>query len=106
MAESPETLAHHLSYLQLDFTDPDFRHHARDQARVVDAAIRDLLAEALAVGELAPETDLTALSRAVTAVLGGSLLAWGMRQEGSAADWMRADLEAVLAPVRPTPDAD
>jgi AcrR family transcriptional regulator len=106
MAESPETLAHHLSYLQLDFTDPDFRHHARNQARVVDAAIRDLLAEALAVGELAPETDLTALSRAVTAVLGGSLLAWGMRQEGSAADWMRADLEAVLAPVRPTPDAD
>ena len=100
MAESQETLAHHLSYLQLDFTDPDFRRHARDRARVVDTAILELLEEALAVGELAPGTELIALLRAVTAVLGGSLLAWGMRQEGSAAEWLRADLNAVLAPVR------
>lgn len=106
MAESPETLAHHLGYLQLDFTDPDFRRHAQDQSRVADEAIRELLEEALAVGELTAGTDLIALSRAVTAVLGGSLLAWGMRQEGSAAEWLRADLNAVLAPVRQTPPRD
>lgn len=101
MAESPETLSHHLGFLQLDLTDPDFRRHARDQARIADGAIRDLLTEALAVGELEVGTDLITLSRAITAVLGGSLLAWAIRQEGSAAAWMRADLEAVLAPVRP-----
>jgi len=100
MAESPETLAHHLGYLQLDMTDPDFRRHAREQARVADRAIREILDEALAAGELARGTDLAALARAVTAVLGGSLLAWAIRQEGTAADWLRADLAAVLAPHR------
>ena len=98
MAESPETLAHHLGYLQLDLTDPDFRQHARDQARVADRAIRDLLADAVAEGELARGTDLDMLARAVIAVLGGSLLAWAIRQRGTSAKWIRADLDAVLTP--------
>ena len=98
MAESPETLAHNLGYLQLDLTDPDFRKHARDQARVSDRAIRDLLEEAVAEGELARGTDLDMLTRAVIAVLGGSLLAWAIRQKGTSAQWMRADLDAVLRP--------
>ena len=98
MAESPETLAHNLGYLQLDLTDPDFRKHARDQARVSDRAIRDLLEEAVAEGELARGTDLDMLTRAVIAVLGGSLLAWAIRQKGTPAQWMRADLDAVLRP--------
>src|SRR5688500_14160181 len=32
MADSPQTLAHHLSYLQIDLTDPDFHPHMRAQA--------------------------------------------------------------------------
>jgi AcrR family transcriptional regulator len=98
MAESPATLAHHLGYLQLDLTDPDFRRHARDQARVADRAIRGLLEEAIARGELARGTHLDTLARAVIAVLGGSLLAWAVRQQGTATRWMRADLAAVLRP--------
>ncbi|HJR54809.1 MAG TPA: TetR/AcrR family transcriptional regulator [Gemmatimonadota bacterium] len=98
MAESPETLAHHLGYLQLDLTDPDFRKHARDQARAADGAIRDLLDDAVAEGELAHGTDLDMLMRSVIAVLGGSLLAWAIRQRGTAAKWIRADLDAVLRP--------
>jgi AcrR family transcriptional regulator len=98
MAQSPETLAHHLGYLQLDLTDSDFRKHARNQARAADREIRDLLDDAVAKGELARETDVDMLTRAVIAVLGGSLLAWAIRQEGTAAEWMRADLEAVLSP--------
>jgi AcrR family transcriptional regulator len=78
MAETPETLAHHLGYLQMDLTDPDFRRHARAQARVADRAIRGLLEEAVAAGELATGTDVDALTRA----------------------WMRADLDAVLEPHR------
>lgn len=103
MAESPETLAHHLGYLQLDLTDPDFRRHARDQARVADRAIRALLEEAVATGELARGTDIDTLTRVVIAVLGGSLLAWAVRQKGTAASWMRQDLESVLRQHRTTP---
>lgn len=98
MAESPETVAHHLGYLQLDLTDPDFRKHARDQARVADRAIRNLLKDAVEEGELAQGTDVGMLARAVIAVLGGSLLAWAIRQKGTAVQWMGADMEAVLRP--------
>jgi AcrR family transcriptional regulator len=98
MAESPEMLAHHLGYLQLDLTDPDFRRHARDQARVADREIRLLLEEAVGSGELARGTDLDTLTRAVIAVLGGSLLAWAVRHKGTAANWMREDLDSVLRP--------
>lgn len=98
MAESPETLAHHLGYLQLDLTDPDFRKHARDQARVADRAIRGLLEDAVAEGELARGTDVGTLARAVIAVIGGSSLAWAIRQKGTAAQWVRTDLDAVLTP--------
>jgi AcrR family transcriptional regulator len=98
MAETPETLAHHLGYLQMDLTDPDFRRHARDQARVADRAIRGLLEEAVDAGELVRGTDVGALMRAVIAVLGGSLLAWAVRQKGTAVNWMREDLDAVLRP--------
>ena len=100
MAESPETLAHHLAYLQLDLTDPDFLRSARGQARVGDRAIRELIEEAVGQGELARATDVEGVARAVIAVLGGSLLAWAIRQEGTAEHWMRADLDAVLAPYR------
>jgi AcrR family transcriptional regulator len=103
MAETPETLAHHLGYLQMDLTDPEFRRHARDQARVADRAIRGLLEDAVALGELARETDVDTLTRAVIAILGGSLLAWAVRQEGTAANWMREDLDAVLRPHAPKP---
>jgi AcrR family transcriptional regulator len=104
MAETPETLAHHLGYLQMDLSDPDFRRHARDQARVADREIRGLLSEAVAAGQLATGTDVDALTRAVIAVLGGSLLAWAVRQKGTAANWMREDLDAVLRPHAPEPN--
>src|SRR5688572_16884935 len=32
MGESPAALAHHMSYLQIDLTDPDFQPHTRAQA--------------------------------------------------------------------------
>ena len=38
---------------------------------------------------------------AAGAVLGGSLLTWATYQEGSAARWVRADVDAVLAPYLP-----
>lgn len=98
MAESPATLAHHLAYLQIDLTDPDFHAHLGVHARDARGELRRLVADAAAAGELVRQTDLDGLTRAVQAVLTGSLFVWATLREGTAAEWVRADLEAVLAP--------
>ncbi|MBA4160308.1 MAG: TetR/AcrR family transcriptional regulator [Gemmatimonadetes bacterium] len=98
MGEGPGGLAHHLAYLQLDLTDPELHRHVREQARATRAEIRELLDEAAAAGELAPEVDTGALARAVEVTLSGSLMTWAFYQEGSAASWLREDLDAVLHP--------
>ncbi len=98
MGKSPEELAHHLAYLQIDIGDPDFRHHVGEQARTTDRALQGLVEEAVEAGELVPGANPTRLARLVQAVVGGSLLAWGLLPEGPAADRVREDLDAVLGP--------
>jgi AcrR family transcriptional regulator len=98
MAVSPAALARSLSYLQIDLTDPDFRKHLQVQARATRAELQALVAAAVAARELSPRADPKRLARLIEAVLAGSMMAWAHYQEGSAADWMRDDLEAVLAP--------
>jgi len=98
LGESPAMLAHHLSYLQVDFTDPDMHRYARAQAEAAQASLRAIAAEAVAAGELRADTDPAALARLVQVVVGGSLLAWGFFQEGTAADWTRSDLNTALQP--------
>jgi AcrR family transcriptional regulator len=100
MASSPAALARSLAYLEIDLADDDFRQHLLVQARATRAGIAALLAEARRTGELAKDTDLRRLGRAVEAVLNGSLLTWAIHQEGTAAAWIRGDLDAVLAPYR------
>jgi len=100
MGESPGALAHHLSYLQLDLTDPDLHRHTRAQAYTTRNALRALLEAAVAEGELAAP-DCDALARAVEVTLGGSLMAWAFYRDGSAADWVRHDLDALLARYSP-----
>ena len=101
MAESPQTLAHHLSYLQIDLTDPDFHAHMRTQAAATRDELRRLVADAVAAGELIAETDVNVLARAVLAALNGALFVWAMLREGTAAESVRADLDAVLRPYLP-----
>ncbi|HEX6911848.1 MAG TPA: helix-turn-helix domain-containing protein [Longimicrobium sp.] len=101
MAESPATLAHHLAYLQIDLTDPAFHAHLSAQARDSRGELRRLVADAVAAGELIPQTDVDGLTRAVQSVLTGSLFVWATLREGTAAAWVRADLDAVLAPYLP-----
>ena len=98
MAESPATLAHHLSYLQMDLTDPDFHQHLRAQAADTRAELRRLVADAVAAGELAPRTEVDVLTRAVMAAVSGSLFVWAQNGEGTAEEWVRGDLDAVLHP--------
>jgi AcrR family transcriptional regulator len=95
--ETPETLANHLAFLQIDLSDPEFHRHALENQRGVEAGYRALLDEAVAAGELAP-CDTARLARAVNAVSGGSLIAWAILREGDVTDFVRADVETLLAP--------
>ena len=53
MADTPETLANSLAFLQMDLVDPDFHHHALVHSRGMHAGIKALLDEAVEDGELA-----------------------------------------------------
>jgi AcrR family transcriptional regulator len=103
MAESPGALSHHLAYLQLDLTDPEFHRHTKARAHAARAGLRDILEAAVAAGELLPAPDAATLARTVQAALGGSLLAWAFYREGPPAAWVRDDLDAVPRPYTPPP---
>jgi len=98
IAASPAALARSLAYLQIDMTDPDFRRHLVKQSRATRAGLRRLVEAALEAGELDRSARPRQLARTIETVLSGSMITWGFYREGNAARWMRADLDAVLAP--------
>jgi AcrR family transcriptional regulator len=97
--ESPEVMANHLAFLQIDLSDPDFHRLALESNARVLAGYRALLDDAVAAGELAP-CDTARLARAVGAMSGGSLIAWAIMREGEVAPFVREDLETLLSPYR------
>ena len=97
MGESPAAFAHHLAYLQIDLTDPDFFRNVRTHARAVRAALRSLVVEAIDAGELRADTDANALARVLELTVTGSLWSWAFHQEGTSVDWMQHDMDALLA---------
>jgi len=99
MAPTPEALANHLAFLHIDLTDAEFHLLALEQSRVGQGEIRAFLDAAVKAGELVP-CDTRRLARAVQVMLGGSLLTWAIYREGTAAGWLREDLETLLAPYR------
>jgi AcrR family transcriptional regulator len=101
MAESPAALARNLAYLQIDLTDPDFRVHLVKGSRATRAGLQRMIQAALEAGELVASVNAVRFARTIEALLGGSLLSWAFYQEGSASRWVRADLDAVLAPYLP-----
>lgn len=101
LAESPRMLAHHLDYLRLDLTDPDMHAHFKRYAEAARAFIRVSLDDAVARGELTAGTDTSALARQVETAITGSLFTWATYREGTAAEWVRHDLELTLAPALP-----
>ena len=103
MGESPGALAHHLAYLQLDLTDPELHKHVRAQAIATRKALRALLDQAAAAGELTPSVDTAALARAVEVTLSGSLLSWAFYQDGPVVKWVRQDLDSLLRPFLAAP---
>lgn len=98
LASTPDALLRNLAYLQNDLSDAVLRRHLVENARATRQEIEALLREAIAARELGRGADVKALARTVETVIGGSLMTWATYREGKAADWIRRDLDAVLAP--------
>lgn len=97
MATTPQEMAHHLDFLQMDLTDPDFHRQARAHALAQERQLSGLFARAMQAGELR-DGDATALARLCLTVTNGSLIRWAIVRRGTATAWLATDLEAVLAP--------
>ncbi|HLR97107.1 MAG TPA: helix-turn-helix domain-containing protein [Jiangellaceae bacterium] len=97
---TPEYMANSVAMLQLDLADPDFHAETLRGAREVRAHIADNLAEAVTVGELRGDTDIPTLAKLVETTYHGAMIGWAIHREGTLATWMRAQVEAALAPHR------
>ena len=99
MAATPEMLANSLAFLQIELSDPEFRQWTLLNARSTAAGYEALIRDAIQAKEL-KRCDVVALARLISATLHGSLVSWAFFQEGSAADWVRRDMQALLKPCR------
>jgi hypothetical protein len=98
LAGSPRAAVRNLAYLHNDLADPVLCRHVVRMHRAARAYYEALAAEAVAAGELRADTDVQALARTIEITLGGSFLAWAIHRQGSAAEWLRADVDAALRP--------
>lgn len=98
LATSPAAYVRSLAYLQADLTDPDLRAALEQQARATRAGLESLVKAAVTAGELTPAAKPKSLARTVEAMIAGSLMTWVIYREGTAATWLRNDLDAVLKP--------
>jgi AcrR family transcriptional regulator len=98
LAGSPRAALRNLAYLHNDLADPVLHRHLLRMSRAARAHYEKLVAAAVAAGELRVDTNVQALARSIEVTLGGSFLNWTLYREGSAADWLREDLEATLRP--------
>ena len=74
---TPGEIANHLSFLQLDLTDPDFGVLAASHARAVRQAILGRLREAAVRGEVATE-GLEELGTTLQVVYNGAVVTWAI----------------------------
>jgi AcrR family transcriptional regulator len=98
LAVSPRAALRNLAYMQSDWADRARRPHVLRHARAARAHYEQLVADAVARGELRADTDAPALARMIEVTLGGSFLAWTLYREGPAAKRFREDLDTTLRP--------
>src|SRR5262245_43242268 len=100
MAPTPEELANHLAFLNMDLTDPEFHRLTLELSRGFQAELTALAEAGVAAGELVP-CDTAGLARLLQEMVHGALVTWAIYREGTALDWIRRETEALLAPYRP-----
>src|SRR5262245_49165774 len=98
LAASPRAALRNLAYLHNDLSDPVLHRHLLRMSRAARRHYETLVADAVAAGDLRADTDVQALARSIEVTLNGSFLAWALYREGSAAQWLRDDLDATLRP--------
>ncbi|MBV9820316.1 MAG: helix-turn-helix transcriptional regulator [Solirubrobacterales bacterium] len=102
---SPEELANHLAFPQLELADPEFFEHALAQAEATRRELRRLLEEAVATGDLRP-CDTGRLAEALQVTHNGTLATWAVFGRGRLADALRRQTAHVLAPYLAADPAD
>lgn len=98
LATSPEAAVRNLAYLQRDLADPALHGNLLRMSRAGRTHYERLIAEAIKARELQPGTRVRDLARTIEITLVGSYLSWAIYREGSAARWLRKDLDAILRP--------
>ena len=99
--KSPEEMANHLAFLQIDVSDPEYHRYMLELSQRTEVGYRTLLDAAIAAKELRA-CDTTRLARAIGAMIGGSLIGWAVFRQGTAESWVRRDLDTLIAPYRVT----
>lgn len=99
---TPDALARHLAFLQLELADPEFHRHILQHAEIAREQIRRLLTAAIEHSELRP-CDTTALARALHVTYNGTLITWAIFREGELTSRLRQDIEFILQPFRTLP---
>jgi AcrR family transcriptional regulator len=94
---TPEAIANHLAYLQIDLTDPEFHGVLLAQSQNIHKETKKLLDEAVALRELRP-CDTAKLALLIQHVSSGSMLDWAIYRQGSLASWIGGSLHVLLLP--------
>lgn len=93
--DTPEKLANHVAFLQLDLADPEFRALAVEHAQIMRRQIKRLLDEAIVCGELRA-CDTLDLTEAAYAIVSGALITWALGGAGDPGTWLRARVNYLL----------
>jgi AcrR family transcriptional regulator len=100
IAVEPQQLANLLAFLQLSLEDPEFRACSARHDAALARELQQLLDAAVRKGEIV-RCSTRALSRALIALIRGSLLTWSAIGQGTPPDaWVKADLETLMGPYR------
>jgi AcrR family transcriptional regulator len=97
--DTPEEMANHLAFLQIDLSDPEFYRLMLENSTRILAGYKALLDDAVKDGDLS-KCDTRRLASAVGSMAGGSLIAWAVMRQGTAEQFVRTDLQTLLAPYK------
>jgi AcrR family transcriptional regulator len=97
--DTPEEMANHLAFLQIDLSDPEFYRLMLENSTRILAGYKALLDDAVNTGDLST-CDTRRLASAVGSMAGGSLIAWAVMRQGTAEQFVRKDLQTLLAPYK------
>lgn len=93
---SPQELANHLGFLQLDLADEEFWQYAARQTRMLHEGFTSLIRDAMEAGQLVSGVDPERLARSVQITYNGSLIMWALTSKKPLADVLRADVDELL----------